>query len=140
MRRTPPATRRSGCPLNAALEMVGDRWSLLVVRDMMLRGASHYADFLNGHERIATNILADRLRKLAQIGIISAARDTQDRRKRIYRLTKKGIALAPVLVEMVLWAASHEATGNQPLVRSMRDKKSFLTAIRARWQDTLQAL
>jgi DNA-binding HxlR family transcriptional regulator len=134
MRQTPPATRRSACPLNAALEMVGDRWSLLIVRDMMLGRASRYVDFLNGPEGIATNILADRLRKLARIGVIGAARDTNDRRKRIYRLTGKGIALAPVLVEMVLWASSHEATGNRPLVRKMHDKARFLEDVRARWR------
>jgi DNA-binding HxlR family transcriptional regulator len=134
MREKPPSTRRSGCPLNAALEMVGDRWSLLIVRDMMLRGASTYADFLNGDEKIATNILADRLRKLVRIGVIAAARDRQDRRKRIYRLTKKGIDLAPVLTEMVLWASAHETTGNRPLVRRMRDKTRFLDDLRARWR------
>jgi DNA-binding HxlR family transcriptional regulator len=140
MRRTPPATRRSVCPLNAALEMVGDRWSLLIVRDMMLRGATRYADFLSGHEKIATNILADRLRKLAQIGIISAARDSHDGRKRIYRLTKKGMDLAPVLTEMVLWASAHEATGNRPLVRQMRDKTRFLDDVRARWRSLRRSL
>ena len=135
MRKNPPATRRSGCPLNAALEMVGDRWSLLIVRDMMLRGASTYADFLSGHEKIATNILADRLRRLVQIGVIGAARDDADGRKKIYRLTKKGIDLAPVLTEMVLWASAHEVTGNQPLIRKMHDKARFLDDVHARWHE-----
>ena len=134
MRKIPPSTRRSGCPLNASLEMVGDRWALLIVRDMMLRGASSYAEFLAGHEGIATNILADRLRKLAKDGIIRALPDPADGRKRIYRLTKKGIDLAPVLTEMVLWAGAHEATGNRPLIQQMQDKKKFLAGIRARWQ------
>jgi DNA-binding HxlR family transcriptional regulator len=135
MRKTPPPVRRSGCPLNAAVEMVGDRWSLLIVRDMMLRGASTYAEFLGGHERIATNILADRLRKLEESGIIRALPDPTDGRKRIYLLTAKGIDLAPVLTEMVLWADGHEATGNQALIRQMRDREKFLAAIRERWQE-----
>jgi DNA-binding HxlR family transcriptional regulator len=134
MRKIPPSTRRSGCPLNASLEMVGDRWSLLIVRDMMLRGGSTYAEFLGGHERIATNILADRLRKLMKDGIIRAVPDPADGRKRLYRLTQKGIDLAPVLTEMVLWAAEHEATGNRGLIRQMRDKKKFLAGIRERWR------
>lgn len=134
MRKIPPATRRSGCPLNASLEMVGDRWSLLIVRDMMLCGASTYAEFLAGHEGIATNILASRLRKLMKDGIIHALPDPADGRKRIYRLTKKGIDLAPALTEMVLWAGAHEATGNRPLIQQMQqDKKKFLAGIRARW-------
>src|SRR6267378_524001 len=111
--------RRSGCPLNASVEILGDRWSLLVIRDMMLRGFRTYKEFLGSYEKIATNILADRLRKL------------------IYSLTPKGIDLAPVLTEMVLWAAEHEDTGNQALVREMkRDKKKFISAIRQRWAES----
>lgn len=126
--------RRSGCPLNASVEMLGDRWSLLIVRDMMLRGFRTYKQFLESFEGIATNILADRLRRLEGHGIISAEPDPSDRRKRIYRLTAKGIDLAPVLTEMVLWAAAHENTGNQPLVEQMRkDRAKFLSAIRERW-------
>jgi DNA-binding HxlR family transcriptional regulator len=114
--------------------MLGDRWSLLIIRDMMLRGFRTYKEFLDSFEGIATNILADRLRSLEAHGIIAAARDPADRRKRIYRLTPKGIDLAPVLTEMVLWAAAHEETGNQPLVRQIqKDKKTFLAAIRQRW-------
>lgn len=135
MRKKPPSSRRSACPLNATLEMVGDRWSLLIVRDMMLRGAATFAEFLAGHDGIATNILADRLRKLAKDGIIRALPDPHDGRKRIYKLTKKGIDLAPVLTEMVLWAGAHEATGNRPLIQQMQDKKKFLAGIRARWRD-----
>jgi DNA-binding HxlR family transcriptional regulator len=126
--------RRSGCPLNASVEMLGDRWSLLIIRDMMLRGARTYKSFLECYEGIATNILADRLRKLAAYGIITTERDPSDRRKVIYLLTKKGIDLAPVLTEMVLWAAAHEDTGNQALVSQMRaDKEKFMAAVRQRW-------
>ena len=129
--------RRSGCPLNASVEMLGDRWSLLIIRDMMLRGFKTYKEFLDSPEGIATNILAARLRMLQAHGIISTGRDPADARKRIYRLTPKGIDLAPVLTEMVLWAAAHEETGNQPLVRQMRaDKEKFLAAIRERWAGT----
>jgi len=126
--------RRSGCPLNASVEMLGDRWSLLIIRDMMLRGARTYKELLEGYEGIATNILADRLRRLVAHGIISTKPDPSDGRKLIYLLTSKGIDLAPVLTEMVLWAAAHEETGNQELVREMRnDKDRFLAAIRQRW-------
>ena len=114
--------------------MLGDRWSLLIIRDMMLLGSNTYKEFLESHEGIATNILADRLRKLMEYGIIESRADPSDGRKLIYRLTKKGIDLAPVLTEMVLWAAGHEETGNQPLVRQMRqDKEKFIAAIRQRW-------
>jgi len=128
--------RRSGCPLNASVEMLGDRWSLLIIRDMMLRGARTYKEFLGCYEGIATNILADRLRKLGAHGIITTEPDPSDGRKLIYLLTPKGIDLAPVLTEMVLWAAAHEDTGNQPLIRQIRaDKEKFLAEVRQRWAD-----
>src|SRR2546425_5620444 len=128
------AGRRSGCPLNASVEMLGDRWSLLIIRDMMLRGSRTYKEFLGSYEGIATNILADRLRKLVAYGIVTAEPDPSDGRKQIYLLTAKGIDLAPVLTEMVLWAAGHEETGNQALVRQMRkDKTQCLAGVRKRW-------
>jgi DNA-binding HxlR family transcriptional regulator len=136
-KKKPSLARRSGCPLNASIEMLGDRWSLLIIRDMMLRGSRTYKEFLESHERIATNILADRLRKLIAYGIITTEPDPSDGRRRIYLLTAKGIDLAPVMTEMVLWAAGHEETGNQALVRLMReDKQAFLASIRERWQKT----
>ncbi|MBZ5616155.1 MAG: helix-turn-helix transcriptional regulator [Acidobacteriia bacterium] len=126
--------RRSECPLNASVEMLGDRWSLLIIRDMMLRGWQTFKEFLEGYESIATNILADRLRKLVANGILTAEPDPSDGRRLIYSLTAKGIALAPVLTEMVLWAAAHEDTGNQALVRQMRkDKQKFMAEVRERW-------
>src|SRR5712692_4811935 len=130
------AKRRSECPLNASVEMLGDRWSLLIIRDMMLRGFRTYTEFMECYEGIATNILADRLRKLVAYGIVSAEPDPSDGRKLIYLLTAKGIDLAPVLTEMVLWAAAHEETGNQALVRLMRkDKENFLAEVRRRWDE-----
>ncbi|MFZ1011232.1 MAG: helix-turn-helix domain-containing protein [Candidatus Sulfotelmatobacter sp.] len=130
--------RRSECPLNASVEMLGDRWSLLIIRDMMLRGFQTYKEFMECYEGIATNILADRLRKLVEYGIVTTEPDPTDGRKVLYVLTVKGIDLAPVLTEMVLWAASHEKTGNQALVRLMReDKEKFLVGIRQRWLNRL---
>lgn len=130
------AKRRSGCPLNASVEMLGDRWSLLIVRDMMLRGFQTYKEFLESDERIATNILADRLRKLEAHGIITTQPDLADGRKSIYFLTPKGIDLAPVLAEMVLWAARNEPTGNQALVRELQTNKQGVVAeVRQRWAE-----
>jgi len=114
--------------------MLGDRWSLLIIRDMMLRGFRSYKEFMECYEGIATNILADRLKRLVAYGIIKTEPDPADGRKVVYLLTKKGIDLAPVLTEMVLWAAAHEDTGNQELVRLMReDKEKFVAGVRRRW-------
>lgn len=129
--------RRSGCPLNASVEMLGDRWSLLIIRDIMLLGRRTFKEFLGSYEHIASNILADRLRKLRAYGIITAERDASDSRKLIYQLTPKGLDLAPVLTEMVLWAGSHEKTENRALIRLMqKDKRKFLSQIRRRWSQT----
>jgi DNA-binding HxlR family transcriptional regulator len=135
--KKPPVHRRSGCPLNASVEMLGDRWSLLIIRDMMLLGSRTFKEFLGAYEKIATNILADRLRRLKSYGIIMTRPDPTDGRKLIYLLTQKGLDLAPVLTEMVLWASAHEQTGNQALVDEMRkDKGGFIAAIRRRYADT----
>jgi len=132
---------RSACPLNISLEMLGDRWSLLILRDLMLRGSDTYQKLLQCPEKIATNILADRLNKLMANGIISAHPDPADRRRRIYRLTEKGIDLAPVMAELVLWAARHEQTGNQQLVEQLRqDKEGMIAEVRRRWAMQMQEL
>lgn len=128
--------RRSGCPLNASVEMLGDRWSLLILRDMMLRGYQTFNEFLHSDEKIASNILTDRLRRLESYGIVETEQDLSDGRKIIYTLTPKGIDLAPVLTEMVLWAARHEETGNQSLVQQMRTgKEELLDSVRERWAE-----
>jgi DNA-binding HxlR family transcriptional regulator len=114
--------------------MLGDRWSLLILRDMMLRGFRSYNQFLGSYEGIATNILADRLKRLIAHGIVTTQEDSADGRRLIYVLTPKGLDLAPVLTEMVLWAAKHEKTENQALVRQMRkDKSGFIATIQQRY-------
>jgi DNA-binding HxlR family transcriptional regulator len=120
--------------------MLGDRWSLLIIRDMMVLGSRTYKEFLNSHEKIATNVLANRLNRLESFGIIEAHADPSDGRKLIYLLTPKGIDLAPVLTEMVLWAAAHEDTENEALVQMMRkDKARFLEGVRERWMTQVVA-
>lgn len=136
---SPPANRgvpRSGCPISIALEMLGDAWSLLIVRDLMFKDKQTYNEFLQGGEGIASNILADRLRKLEAAGIVDKRADPSDARRFIYRLSTKGIDLAPVLVELILWSARHEATdAPAPVLRAMRgDREAFIAAVRQRWR------
>ena len=135
--KKPSPGRRSRCPLNTSVEMLGDRWSLLIIRDMMVCGYRTFKEFLSSDEHIATNILADRLRRLEGYGIITAMPDPSDGRKLFYFLTAKGMDLAPILTEMVLWAAAHEGTGNQALVRLIKkDKAKFLAEVRKRWSQS----
>ena len=97
--------------MSISLDLVGDRWSLLLIRDMMVRGYRTFREFQHAGEGIATNILADRLRKLEATGFLTIEAAKNDRRSVNYRLTPKGIALAPVMLELLLWAARHEETG-----------------------------
>jgi DNA-binding HxlR family transcriptional regulator len=92
------------------LEHFGDRWSLLIIRDMMVRGYRTFREFQSAGERISTNVLADRLRKLEAAKIVSAEPAEEDGRKIYYRLTAKGIALARFMLELLLWGARHEQT------------------------------
>jgi DNA-binding HxlR family transcriptional regulator len=127
--------RRSGCPINIALELLGDSWSLLIIRDVMFRGLHTFNEFAASDERIATNILADRLAKLETAGILRKSPDPADARRIHYRLTEKGIDLAPALVEIVLWATRHENTDAPPgMIRAMRtNREQFLAGVRQRW-------
>ena len=101
----------------------------------MFRGFRTYKELVDSEEGIATNILADRLRRLEQCGIIRIEEDTTDRRKQIYRLTAKGMDLAPVLVELILWGARYEDTEAPPaLLRKMqKNRTEFLSELRVRW-------
>jgi DNA-binding HxlR family transcriptional regulator len=108
--RTPKAKSRSGCPVSVSLDLLGDRWSLLIVRDMMVRGYRTFREFQRSGEGIASNILTDRLQRLAEDGILKREPAVEDGRSMHYRLTAKGIALAPVLLELLIWGAHHEKT------------------------------
>ena len=125
---------RSGCPISIALEIFGDRWSLLIVRDLMFKGLRTFREFAAAGEGIATNILTDRLDRLECAGITCRAVDPSDRRKVIYRLTRKGMELAPVLVEMVVWAARHEETeAPAATLRAMENRQAFIDALWREW-------
>jgi DNA-binding HxlR family transcriptional regulator len=94
---------RSRCPINLSLEVLGDTWSLLIIRDLMFGSARHFRELLRSEEGISTNILADRLRKLVAYGVISASDDPTHKQKTVYSLTEMGIALVPALVRLGAW-------------------------------------
>jgi len=131
------AKRRSGCPVSIALEVLGDRWSLLIIRDLMIRGYRTFKEFEASGEGIATNILADRLQRLEQAGIMAREEDENDGRKLNYRLTGKGIDLAPVLLELLIWGARHEKTDAPcALIEQMVSSRVRLLAeVRRRWEN-----
>jgi DNA-binding HxlR family transcriptional regulator len=120
-----------------SLERFGDRWSLLIIRDLMVRGYRTFKEFQGSGEGIATNILADRLRTLQAAGIISAEAELSDGRRINYRLTEKGIDLAPVMLELLIWGARHEETGAAcAVIENMaRNREAVLAETRRRWQE-----
>jgi len=117
--------------------MLGDRWSFLIIRDLMVRGYRTFKEFQGAGEGIATNILSDRLRKLQAAGIITAGVEKTDGRKVNYRLTEKGIDLAPVLLELLIWGARHEETGAPCAVidQMEQNRQQVLAETRRRWQE-----
>ncbi len=123
--------------MSLSLEAFGDRWSLLIVRDLMVRGYRTFKEFQQSGEGIATNILADRLQKLETAGIISVEQDATDGRKVNYRLTEKGIDLAPVLLELLIWGARHEDVGAScVLIENMeKNREHILAEARRRWRE-----
>jgi DNA-binding HxlR family transcriptional regulator len=131
------AAHRSGCPVSISLEVFGDRWSLLIIRDLMIRGFRSFHEFQQSGEGIATNILSARLRKLKASGIISSEADVADRRKVRYRLTEKGIALAPLLLELLIWGARHEESGVScaAIEKLANQRNAVLAEVRRRWQE-----
>ncbi len=128
---------RSGCPVNMCLEVFGDRWSLLIVRDLMVRGYRTFKEFQESGEGIATNILADRLQKLEGAGILMSEPEATDGRRINYRLTEKGIDLAPMLLDLLIWGARHEqADASCSLILKMeKNREEILSEVRRRWRE-----
>lgn len=105
---------KSNCPISYSLDLFGDRWTLVVLRDLVLWGKSRFAELQASDEQIASNILSDRLRRLECDGFVEAGADPEDARKKIYTPTEKGLSLTPVLLEIAAWGASHDPQSGAP--------------------------
>lgn len=120
---------RSNCPISSSLDIWGDKWSLLIVRDLMFSKQCTYGDFLKSDEKIATNILASRLQMLETNGIIIKQDHPQSKAKVLYKLTQKGIDLFPVMIEINLWADKYftlSAERKEMLAEVKKDKEAFI--------------
>jgi DNA-binding HxlR family transcriptional regulator len=128
-------TRRSMCPISSTLDILGDKWTLLIIRDLMFKGKTTYGEFLQSEEKIATNILADRLLILEKNGIVEKRAFPGNKVKNLYRLTAKGIDLMPALLEILLWGDTYFEIPESihRLARDIRKNKNGATkAIRKR--------
>lgn len=127
--------RRSACPISFSLDLFGDRWSLLVLRDLVFLGVRHYRQFLESGEGIATNVLAERLRRLERAGLIAKRRDPEDRKRYVYTMTPKGLDTIPILLELIVWGARYDPHTGAPaefVERYRRDPKGMVAELRRR--------
>ena len=130
---------RSGCPINLTLEMLGDRWSLIIVRDIMFGNRRHYGDLLKlSEEGIASNILANRLNRLLELGLLSRTQDPTHKQKAIYSLTEPSIELVPLLAHMGAWGRRHTPATRELSIRAQlleeggeRMWKAFMAELRS---------
>ena len=120
MKKAPAAdAHRSGCPINLTLEMLGDKWSLIVIRDLMFGNRRHFRELLTkSEEGIASNILADRLKRLEEAGLISRRDDPTHKQKAIYSLTEPAVQLVPLLAQMGAWGRRHTPVSRELAVRA----------------------
>jgi DNA-binding HxlR family transcriptional regulator len=126
--------RKSDCPVHFALEVFGDAWTLLIIRDLMFKGRTSYTDFLRAEEGIATNVLADRLVRLEQDGIIEKESGSGRGSAGVYRLTAKGIDLLPIMLEIIGWSAKYDpkTAADRRFVRRLhRDRRALEMELRS---------
>lgn len=130
-----PIKKRSLCPISSALDIIGDKWSLLIVRDLLFEGKNTYGQYLRGEEGISTNILADRLEWLEQAGIIERSPHPDGRTKSTFKLTPKGADLIPVIVDLVVWSDKHLEISQQAkqMAKAIRrDRHAVVQMLRAK--------
>lgn len=133
---------RSNCPISSSLDIFGDKWSLLIVRDLMLFRTCTYGDFTKSEEKIATNILANRLQRLEDNGIIVKLPYPNNKVKKMYQLTPKGIGLIPALVEIALWGGnclSNTDENSSFLKKVRKDKSKFVKNMMDRLREEYKA-
>jgi DNA-binding HxlR family transcriptional regulator len=127
-----PQPPRSTCPISFSLDILGDRWTLLILRDMVFAGKSTYGEFLQSPEKVATNILADRLATLESQGFVTKQVAADKKSKFTYRLTDKALDLLPLLLELIQWGSKYNPAGGTSAVLEelVMDKEATLTRYR----------
>lgn len=133
--------QRSACPIANALDILGDRWSLVIIRDLMFRGKREYGELLNSGEGISTSVLATRLEHLQCAGIVKKTAHPDDLKKYRYRLTEKGIDLLPLMIDLLLWGIQHVPASFAPaeILKAMkRDREGFMQSVRQELKKELE--
>lgn len=125
-------SRRSDCPISNVLDIVGDKWSLLVLRDLMFFGKHSFSELQGSAEKVATNILSSRLENLEKEGLVQKQVDLSDKRKKVYSLTPKGKDMLPILLEMMIWSNKYAPETNAPkdfLDRAINDRERLINDV-----------
>ncbi len=115
---------RSDCPISFSLDFIGDKWTLLILRDIIFGGKSTYGEFLSSKEKMATNILADRLSMLEINGFLNKQVGVDKKSKFVYTMTEKGIELIPLIMELTIWGSKFNPPGNTSLVKELKKNKA----------------
>jgi len=126
---------RSHCPTNYAVEHFGDKWSLLIIRDLMFKEKRHYNEFFESDEKVSTSVLGDRLRQLEESGIIYKGEDTVKKSRIRYSLTEKGIAMLPIMVDMMVWSAEFDKdteAGKVFIAQAIENRDYLLSSIKVK--------
>lgn len=126
--------RRSDCPISFALDIFGDKWSLLIIRDLMFKQKQTFGEMMKSEEKISTNILADRLATLECAGLLIGEADEENKTRKIYRLTDKAIDLLPAIIEIVKWSAKYDIQTAAPkefVERATNDRENMIIELTA---------
>ncbi len=124
---------RSHCPINFTLEHFGDKWSLLIIRDLMFKEKRHYNEFLESNEKVSTSVLGDRLKMLEENKIISKGKDDVKKSRIKYSLTKKGIDMLPILIDMIIWGGFYDDKTEAEkvfLTQATKNREYLISSIR----------
>ena len=138
-----PQECRCDCPFTSALDVLGDRWMLVIVKQMLIEGKETFKDFTESDEAIATNILSTKLKLLEELGVIIKTKRPDNRKSNLYLLTDKGLALTPILVELALWSDKylrdiHPTIVNGDEMELLRnDKAAFVSALEKKYREKL---
>ncbi len=123
---------RSHCPINYAVEHFGDKWSLLIIRDLMFKQKRHYNEFFESDEKVSTSVLGDRLKMLENSGIICKGVDDVKKSRIKYSLTRKGIDMLSFMIDMIVWSGfydKHTEAGNDFIVQATKDRDNLIATI-----------
>jgi DNA-binding HxlR family transcriptional regulator len=139
-------TFRCNCPITSALDILGDKWMLVIIKQMLMEGKQTFKDFVESEEGIATNILSSKLKLLEEMGLITKTKLPDNKKTNLYCLTEKGIALTPVIVELAIWSDNYlrdlhpSIVDGEDMELLRKDKEAFANILERKYREKLERL